>query len=119
MALDPYSMCPGGTGKKLKFCCSDLLHELGKIDHMLSAEQRQACVDYINQLEAKYPDRACLMTTKALVLHSLEQDDEALRTADKVLQTQPTNPVALAVRALVQMDQQGPSVALKSLHQAL
>lgn len=119
MAIDPYSMCPGGTGKKLKFCCSDLLHELGKIDHMLSAEQRQACIDYIAQLEARYPDRACLLTTKALVLHSLEQDDEALRTADKVLQAQPMNPVALSVRALVLMEQQGPAAAIKSLHQAI
>jgi tetratricopeptide (TPR) repeat protein len=119
MAIDPYSLCPGGTGKKLKFCCSDLIHELGKIDHMLAAEQRQACVDYISQLEAKYPDRACLLTTKALVLHSLEHADEALRTADKVLQTQPANPVALAVRALVLLEKQDPTQALKPLHQAL
>ncbi|HWB14266.1 MAG TPA: hypothetical protein VG826_33875 [Pirellulales bacterium] len=119
MAIDPYSLCPGGTGKKLKFCCSDLLHELGKIDHMLAAEQRQACVDYITQLEAKFPDRACLLTTKALVLHSLEQDDEALRTADRVLEAQPANPVALAVRALVLADVQDPAQALKPLHQAL
>jgi tetratricopeptide (TPR) repeat protein len=119
MAIDPYSLCPGGTGKKLKFCCSDLLHELGKIDHMLAAEQRQACVDYISQLEARYPDRACLLTTKALVLHSLEHDDQALRAADKVLETQPTNPVALAVRALVLLEGQDPAAALKPLHQAL
>jgi tetratricopeptide (TPR) repeat protein len=119
MSVDPYSLCPGGTGKKLKFCCSDLLHELGKIDHMLAAEQRQACVDYIAQLEAKYPDRACLLTTKALVLHSLEQDDAALAAADRVLATQPTNPVALAVRAMVLSEGDDPTSALRPLHQAL
>ena len=119
MAIDPYSLCPGGTGKKLKFCCSDLMHELGKIEHMLEAEQRQACVDYISQLEAKYPDRACLLTTKALVLHSMEQDEAALQAADRVLQSQPTNPVALAVRALVLMEEDDPAPALRPLHQAL
>lgn len=119
MSVDPYSLCPGGTGKKLKFCCSDLLHELGKIDHMLAAEQRQACVDYITQLEAKYPDRACLLTTKALVLHSLDQNEEAMRAADRVLATQPTNPVALAARALVLIDGDDPREALRPLHQAL
>lgn len=119
MSVDPYSLCPGGTGKKLKFCCSDLLHELGKIDHMLAAEQRQACIDYIAQLEAKFPDRACLLTTKALVLHSLEQNEEALRAADRVLTTQPTNPVALAARALVLIDGDDPREALRPLHQAL
>lgn len=119
MAIDPYSLCPGGTGKKLKFCCSDLMHELEKIDHMLNAEQRQACVDYISQIEAKYPDRACLLTTKALVLHSMEQDEAALQAADRVLQSQPTNPVALAVRALVLMEGDDPTPALRPLHQAL
>lgn len=119
MSVDPYSLCPGGTGKKLKFCCSDLLHELGKIEHMLGAEQRQACVDYITQLEARFPDRACLLTTKALVLHSLEQNDEALRAAERVLATQPTNPVALAARALVLIDGDDPREALRPLHQAL
>jgi hypothetical protein len=119
MAIDPYSLCPGGTGKKLKFCCSDLLHELNKIDHMLDAEQRQACVDYITQLEAKYPDRACLLTTKALVLRELEQDEEALGAADRVLQTQPDNSVALATRAMVLMEGDDPTLALQPLHQAL
>ncbi|HET6883244.1 MAG TPA: hypothetical protein VFI31_23945 [Pirellulales bacterium] len=119
MSVDPYSLCPGGTGKKLKFCCSDLLHELGKIDHMLSAEQRQACVDYIAQLEARYPDRACLLTTKALVLHSLEQDEAALEAANRVLATQPTNPVALGVQALVLSEGDDPASALRPLHQAL
>ena len=25
MAIDTYAPCPGGTGKKIKFCCSDLV----------------------------------------------------------------------------------------------
>lgn len=119
MSVDPYSLCPGGTGKKLKFCCSDLLHELGKIDHMLAAEQRQACLDYIAQLEGKFPDRACLLTTKALVLHSLERKEEAQKAAERVLATQPTNPVALAARALALIDEDDPRDALRPLHQSL
>ncbi|HQU44505.1 MAG TPA: hypothetical protein PK867_16915, partial [Pirellulales bacterium] len=71
------------------------------------------------QLEAKYPDRACLLTTKALVLHSMERDDAALQAADRVLEKQPTNPVALAMRALVLMEGDDPLPALRPLHQAL
>ena len=29
--LDAYSVCPGGTGKELKFCCPDFVGELQKI----------------------------------------------------------------------------------------
>ncbi|HEX7378411.1 MAG TPA: hypothetical protein VF278_14930, partial [Pirellulales bacterium] len=119
MSVDPYAPCPAGTGKKLKFCCSDLLTELDKIAHMLAAEQRQACLDYIAQLEAKYPDRACLLTTKAVVLHSLGRKEEALRASDRVLATQPSNPVGLATRALVLLDDEDPREALRPLHQAL
>ena len=28
MPIDPYSPCPGGTGKKIKFCCSELVGDL-------------------------------------------------------------------------------------------
>ena len=30
MPIDPYSPCPGGTGKKIKFCCSDLVDRTGQ-----------------------------------------------------------------------------------------
>jgi hypothetical protein len=31
MPIDAYSPCPGGTGKKIKFCCPDFLGELETI----------------------------------------------------------------------------------------
>ena len=47
MPIDPYSPCPGGTGKKIKFCCPDLVTELEKIQRMLEGEQRAACLEHI------------------------------------------------------------------------
>ena len=67
MPIDPYSPCPGGTGKKIKFCCSDLTAELDKIQRMLDGEQRAACLEYIDTLEAKFPERACLLSIKAML----------------------------------------------------
>ncbi|HEX7447296.1 MAG TPA: hypothetical protein VF306_07115, partial [Pirellulales bacterium] len=119
MAIDPYSVCPGGTGKKIKFCCPDLVNELDKIQRMLSADQRQACLDYIAQVEAKCPDRACLQTAKVLVQASLGQSAEARQAADALLENQPNNPVALASFAMAAVDHDGPMAAVKPLHQAL
>ena len=107
MAIDPYSPCPGGTGKKVKFCCPDLLNELEKIQKMVAADQRHACLDYIAQLEAKFPNRSCLLTTKALLQGQLGDADAARQTVDKVLEAQPENPVALAEHALLAIDKQG------------
>jgi hypothetical protein len=101
MPLDPYSPCPAGTGKKLKFCCSDLVGELEKIQRMLDGDQRLACLDYIESLQTKYPGRACLMTSQALLLLGQGRKDDAKKVIDAVLAQASTNPVALAESALV------------------
>ena len=31
MSIDPYSSCPGGTGKKIKFCCAELVGDLEQL----------------------------------------------------------------------------------------
>ena len=31
MAIDTYAPCPGGTGKKIKFCCSELVGDLERV----------------------------------------------------------------------------------------
>ena len=53
MALDAYSDSPGGTGKKVKFCCPDFVSELEKIERMLDGKQFVACLQHIDQLEQK------------------------------------------------------------------
>ena len=64
MALDPYSPCPGGTGKKIKFCCTEFLPELEKLQRMVEGEQCAGALETIEKLAEKYPDRACLLATK-------------------------------------------------------
>ena len=39
MAINAYSSCPGGTGKKIKFCCGDLLDEFEQIERMVDGQQ--------------------------------------------------------------------------------
>ena len=55
MALDAYSLCPGGTGKKIKFCCPDFLPELEKIDRMIEGEQFIACHPTYRSARAEGP----------------------------------------------------------------
>ncbi len=119
MALDPYSLCPGGTGKKVKFCCPDLLAELEKIERMLSGDQRLACLDHIQQLETKYPGRACLLTTKAMLLSEMQRPDEADAALQIVLREQPANPVALAESALVAVARNDSTAAIDQLQAAI
>ena len=119
MALDPYSPCPGGKGKKVKFCCPDLLGELEKIQRMVVGDQHQACLDYITQLEQKFPDRACLLTTKAILQGELGDAEGAKATTGKVLAAEPDNPVALAETALLSISSDGARSAVEPLQRAI
>jgi len=100
MTLDRYMPCPGGTGKKIKFCCEDLLGELEGIQRMLEGDQRLACLEHIENTLKKYPDRACLLAIKAL-LHSEMQQQEPLEETLGIFESKhPGNPVMLAERAI-------------------
>ncbi|HEY4311903.1 MAG TPA: hypothetical protein VGN12_20820 [Pirellulales bacterium] len=119
MPLDPYSPCPAGTGKKLKFCCADLVGELEKIQRMLEGDQRLACLEHIEKLQSKYPGRACLMTSQALLLLGMGRQDEAKKVIDGVLANASTNPVALAESALVTLGEGELRRAIETLQLAI
>jgi hypothetical protein len=119
MPIDPYSPCPGGTGKKIKFCCSDLVAELEKIQRMLEGEQRAACLDHIESLESKYPERACLLSIKALLEAQLGQEERAQATLAAFMKAYPDNPVALAEQATLKASSEGGVAAIGVLQDAL
>ena len=103
MAIDAYSLCPGGTGKKIKFCCGDFLGELQKIDRMYDGEQYLACLKHIEHLLEQEPgrDRACLLATKCEVLYLTNQPEAARKTAASFLAKHPNNQLALAESAMI------------------
>lgn len=119
MALDAYSPCPGGTGKKIKFCCHDLLSELQTIERMLEGEQFQACLTLVQAGLAKTPDRACLLATRSLLLRVTEQWDAAAEATAEFLRKHPDNPIAWAEQAIVTASREGGRAALPVLQRAL
>lgn len=119
MPLDPYAPCPGGTGKKIKFCCPDLTAELDKIERMLSAEQRAACADHVDGLLKKYPDRACLLAYKAELDLALGRREQAQAAVSKYLEIYPDNPIALAEEAVLQASNQQAQAAAATLQKAI
>ncbi|MEX2114385.1 MAG: hypothetical protein WD845_14420 [Pirellulales bacterium] len=119
MPIDPYSPCPGGTGKKIKFCCADLQTELDKIQRMLEGDQRAACLEHIESIEGKYPDRACLLSIKAMLQGQLGSEEKAASTVAHFVEKFPDNPVALAEKATLEAAQQDAAAAIVVLQDAL
>jgi len=119
MALDPYSLCPGGTGKKLKFCCTDLHVELEKAHRMLEGDQAAACLEYVRKLDAAHPGRPCLLAMKADLEIEQHQDDAAKATIASFREQFPTNPIALADSAILEAAAGNTTVAVDYLQTAL
>ena len=119
MAINAYSICPGGTGKKIKFCCADLLDEFEQIERMVDGQQYLACLKHLERLEKTHPDRACLLATKTLLLRLTGQDDEAKSAAETFLRLHPDNPVALAEWAIATAVDKGGRAGLDYLQRAI
>jgi tetratricopeptide (TPR) repeat protein len=119
MAIDAYSLCPGGTGKKIKFCCSDLVSDLDKLDRMVEGEQYLAATQHVDRLLAQGQPRACLMTIKCMLLRATQQWEAARAHVETFLQAFPENPVAWAEAATLTAMAETGRAAMPKLQQAL
>ena len=100
MALDTYAPCPGGTGKKIKFCCPELVGDLEQLERLVAGDQISAALDQVKRLAEKHPGRACLMATRTKLELSTKQFAEAAASSQAFLAAHPENPLALGQAAI-------------------
>ena len=100
MPIDPYSPCPGGLDKKLKFCCPELTGELEQIDRLIEGDQIAAALEQTQRLAAKHPGKACLMATQTKLELATRKFNEAAITSRRFLEAFPDNPLALGHAAV-------------------
>ncbi len=102
MAIDTYAPCPGGTGKKIKFCCSDLVGDIEQLDRLIEGEQISAALDQVKRLEAKHPGRACLMASRVKLELATKHYAEGAEASRAFVEACPENPLALAQSAMTE-----------------
>jgi hypothetical protein len=119
MAIDPYALCPCGSGKKLKFCCSDVVGEIDKIHRMIEGDQPRAALRHAEQTLATHANRPSLLDLKASLELSLGELDAAQQTVKQFVAAHPDSPTANACQALLQADTQQARAAAASLQKAL
>ncbi len=95
-AIDQYTLCPGGTGKKVRFCCPELLPELQRIQRMMDGQQWHASVEHIERIQRNHPDRACLFALKGRALFELSRSEPLRANAEAFVARHPDNPLAQA-----------------------
>jgi tetratricopeptide (TPR) repeat protein len=119
MAVDPYAPCPCGSGKKLKFCCTDLVGDIEKIHRMIEGDQPRAALRHVEQTLARHPRRASLLDLKATLEMSLDEMAAAGDTVREFLQADPNNPSAHACQAMYLAATDKGSAAVRPLQRAL
>lgn len=119
MTVDSYALCPCGSGKKVKFCCSDLVGDIEKIHRMIEGDQPRAALRHAEQTLAKHPRRASVLDLKATLELALGETDAARTTIDEYLQADPQNSSAHACQAMLLASTEGGRAAVNSLQRAL
>jgi hypothetical protein len=121
MKIDPYTPCPGGSGKKIKFCelCKDHLGDLDKIYKLLEGEQRAACLELCEKVDSETPDRACVLSIKTLLESQLGMKDRANATLSHFIGKYPDNPVALAEKTIQNASEGLLPLAIDTLQSAM
>ncbi len=119
MAIDRFAMCPGGTGKKIKFCHSDCVGFLEKVQKLMEGGQMRAAVQLVDQTIAKDPNRSCAWSYKCLLERATGNIDQFVKAAQEYSQRFPKSPVALAELAMSHLFQGQVSNAIDALGQSL
>lgn len=98
MSHDPYSPCVCGSGKKLKFCCQDILSEMIRVEKLIE-NQPAAAEKLLRSLLAKHADKEVLVTQLSAVLRRQGNFTEAREILVGFLKRQPDEPRALLALA--------------------
>ncbi len=119
MAVDPYALCPCGSGKKLKFCCSDVVGDIEKIHRMIEGDQPRAALRHAAQTLAEHPGRASLLDLKATLELSLEELDAARETVEEFVGAHADSSIAHACHAMYLSARGQAREAVNALQRAL
>lgn len=115
MANDPYSMCPCGSGKKLKFCCNDILPDLQRA-FRLKDNQPDAAIKIFRDLLKKHPDKEVVARELISTLFENGQSAEARQVANDFLKAHPDNPIILLSLSEILLKEDGFQASRRVLH---
>jgi tetratricopeptide (TPR) repeat protein len=104
MSVDKYSICPCGSGKKIKFCkCKDSVSELDQVGTMIEGGQIVPALDRLHKILEEHPDAAWALAVRGRLLLALREYDSLAENADRFIRLQPSNPLALTQRAAARL----------------
>jgi tetratricopeptide (TPR) repeat protein len=105
MALDPYSSCPCGSGKKFKWCCEPIYGDIRRAFEQESNGQHDAALRIMDELVKKHEANPEAWGKRAELLYHHGKIEEAEKSLEKAFQLNPNYPWGLLLRAIVRFQE--------------
>lgn len=105
MAVDLYSSCPCGSGKKFKWCCSSVWGPIEKAYECFSKGQVESAVSQMKALQVSSPDNPEVFGRLAELLLLSGQAQQAEAELDKAFKINPNYPFGYYLRAGLRIDE--------------
>jgi tetratricopeptide (TPR) repeat protein len=115
MSQDPYSVCPCGSGRKLKFCCGDILTDLIRIQR-LEENQPEAAEKQLRDLLAKFPNREVIVAELTMLLCQSGNYADAKELVTAFLKRNPDHPRGLVLLSRIALVTEGYEGSRRLLH---
>jgi hypothetical protein len=120
MALvDPYSLCPCGSGLKFKWCCHKVESFVERADRHYEGGQVEATLHALDEGLRKFPDNPWLMIRKVMVLLGEEQDEAAQAVVEQAVEKHPKHGLLQALNIRIVLQREGPVAGTVQLQRAL
>jgi tetratricopeptide (TPR) repeat protein len=120
MALvDPYSLCPCGSGEKYKWCCQKVETYADRAQRLVENGQHESALKPLAEGLAKFPGNPLLAMRKALAQIQLKQVDAAKLTLREMLQIHPNNVGASTLLTRLVLETEGPAEGVAQFQQTL
>jgi tetratricopeptide (TPR) repeat protein len=100
MALDLYSPCPCGSGKKFKWCCQPISVEIGKAFRLDADGQHEAALRIMDELTQMHAANPEAWGRKAQLLFQNGRLEEAENALQKALEINPQYPFGYLLRGM-------------------
>lgn len=118
MANDPYSACICGSGKKLKFCCQDILADMQRIEQ-LRDNQPDVAEQHLRALYESHPEKEILVIELAGLVQDLGQYDEARELCVDFLRRHRNEVRVIILLSDLTMEKEGFDGARRLIHRAV
>lgn len=117
--LDVYQLCPCGSGKKIKFCCQNILADMEKVKKLVDGKQHRAALHALESIEKKSPNNSWVLITKAQMLLAEGEPAPAKQVLETLLQSHPEHSDAAVLYANCCYVVDGYEAALPAIQRAL